>query len=169
MLCGCGCGKEFEPRKGGSPQRFKSGHRLEFWNRARREGASIAMKSTRAKSRITRRRRTGVFEFREMMTLVRVAARSAAIAVIKHERSRNGDLEYGTSAELGIRTRMSTGSMRNRIAEGYFGEAEGVVRVGAKVLVHWPTFKATVLSGDWSPNPEVIRKITARRRMKHGN
>lgn len=34
MLCDCGCGKEFEPRRtGGRPQKFITGHREPFYRR----------------------------------------------------------------------------------------------------------------------------------------
>lgn len=39
MTCLCGCGREFVPRRGGSPQKFASGCRAAFYSRARREGA----------------------------------------------------------------------------------------------------------------------------------
>ena len=56
LLCGCGCGTEFQPRVGGRPQRFAPGHRLNFWKRARTAGA---MAITKVKAVRARRPRLG--------------------------------------------------------------------------------------------------------------
>ena len=36
MICDCGCGEAFTPRKGARPQRFAQGHRLDFYKRTRK-------------------------------------------------------------------------------------------------------------------------------------
>ena len=96
--------------------------------------------------------------------IARVAASEAAEVVLRRTGSNRVD-RYFNSEEIARRLRTSAHNVRSRISEGYFGAAEGVIRIGRrKVLIHWPTFKATVLSGNWQPNLIAAKRNRAAQR-----
>lgn len=60
--------------------------------------------------------------------------------------------EYFRPRDVALRLGWTVAGFSNRVSQGYFGKAEGVRRIGKRrVLIHWPTFEATVLNGDWKP------------------
>ena len=61
------------------------------------------------------------------------------------------EIDYLTIQETAVRARMASKTLYNWISLGRIGVAEGVChvgRTGRKVLIHWPTFEATVLQGN---------------------
>ncbi len=61
------------------------------------------------------------------------------------------EIDYLTIQETAMRSRMAPKTLYNWISLGRIGHAEGVChvgRTGRKVLIHWPTFEATVLRGN---------------------
>lgn len=61
------------------------------------------------------------------------------------EASSQGD--YLKVPETAGRARVAPKTIYNWISLGRIGPAEGVCHIGRNVVIHWPTFEATVLRG----------------------
>jgi len=55
--------------------------------------------------------------------------------------------DYLRVPETAWRARIAPKTLYNWISLGRIGPAEGVCHIGRKVVIHWPTFEATVLRG----------------------
>ncbi len=55
--------------------------------------------------------------------------------------------DYLKVPETAGRARVAPKTLYNWISLGRIGPGEGVCHIGRKVVIHWPTFEATVLRG----------------------
>jgi hypothetical protein len=55
--------------------------------------------------------------------------------------------DYLRIPETAGRARVAPKTLYNWISLGRIGPGEGVCHIGRKVVIHWPTFEATVLRG----------------------
>jgi hypothetical protein len=55
--------------------------------------------------------------------------------------------DYLKIPETAGRARVAPKTLYNWISLGRIGPGEGVCHIGRKVVIHWPTFEATVLRG----------------------
>jgi hypothetical protein len=55
--------------------------------------------------------------------------------------------DYLRVTETAGRARVAPKTLYNWISLGRIGPREGVCHIGRKVVIHWPTFEATVLRG----------------------
>ncbi len=82
---------------------------------------------------------------------LRFIAQEVARAVLAELDRRPANREYLSVRETAERLGLKPENLAGRVSEGFFGKKDGVRHVSRRVFIHWPTFEATVLSGDWKP------------------
>ncbi len=73
------------------------------------------------------------------------SATSNRMVGLAESSSQAGD--YLKVPETAGRARVAPKTIYNWISLGRIGPAEGVCHIGRNVVIHWPTFEATVLRG----------------------
>src|SRR5208337_4183318 len=82
--------------------------------------------------------------------LINKAAIAAARVVVAELGAAKPRREYFKVSEVAVLIGMRPRQLSNLVSQKYFGAREGVRRIsGKRILIHWPSFEETVLSGDW--------------------
>lgn len=80
------------------------------------------------------------------------AAIAAARAVVAELGASSARREYFKVSEVANFIGMRPHQLSNLVSAKYFDAREGVRRIsGKRIMIHWPSFERTVLSGSWKP------------------